>query len=61
MEIPHPLICTYHYEILFLTLSDLRKESSSTYVHVNIKLDYYIVFKNTLFDLDVKVILDKDV
>ena len=62
MEIPHPLICAYHNEIFFLTLSDLRKESSSTYVHVNIPLDYYFVFKkNTLFDLDLKVTLDKGV
>ena len=31
-----PLICAYHNENLYVTLSDLREESSSTYVHVNI-------------------------
>ena len=36
MEIPRPLICAYHNEIFFVTHSDLREESSSTYVHVNI-------------------------
>ena len=45
----------------FLTLSDLRKESSSTYVHVNIHWITILILKNTLFDLDVKVILYKGV
>ena len=30
-------------KFFFVTLSDLQKESSSTYVHVNISLDYYFV------------------
>ena len=48
-------------KFFFVTLSDLRKGSSFTYVNVNILLDYYFVFKDNLFDLDVKVILDKGV
>ena len=45
-------------KFLFVTLSDLRKGSSSNYVHVNI---LFCFLKNNSSDLDVKVILDKGV
>ena len=49
-------------KFFFVTLLNLQKESSATIVHVNTLLDYFFVFKKkNLFDLDVKVILDKGV
>ena len=61
MEIPHPLICAYHDEILFCNSFGLfQKGSSSTYVQISNWITI-LFLKNNLFDLNVKVILEKGV
>ena len=48
-------------KFFILILSDLRKESSSTYVHEISNWITILFLRNTSFDLDVKVNLGKGV
>ena len=62
MEIPHPLFCAYHNEILFCNSFELAK--GIFFYHCTCKYLIGLLFcfsKKNLFDLDVKVILDKGV
>ena len=61
MEIPHPLICAYHNEILFCNSFGLAKRIFFYLCTCKYLIGLLFWFYFFLFDLDVKVILDKGV
>ena len=61
MEITHALICAYHNEILLSNTFGLAKGIFFYLCTCKYLIGLLFVFKNNLFDLDVKVILDKGV